>query len=84
MQKSNYHIKILIPKGHRKKNDIKTNLLRKNANLFAKYTLGDINASIRSSKYPSELKHADIVPAHEKCQSCLSKIIGLAAFFQTN
>ena len=47
------------------KDDIKTNLLKKNVDFFAKYTCDDINDSIRSSKFPNELKQADIVPAHK-------------------
>ena len=62
----------LDPKKGPKKNDIKTNLLKKNINFFAKYTCDDINDSIRSSKFPNELKQADIVPAHKK-KSKLSK-----------
>ena len=54
------------------KDDIKTNLLRKNAGFFAKYAHDDINASIRSSKFLNALKHADIVPVHKK-KSKLSK-----------
>ena len=32
------------------------NLLKKNADFFAKYTCDDINDSIRLSKFPNELK----------------------------
>ena len=49
-----------------------TNIIRKNAAFFAKYTRDDINASIRSSKFHNELKEADIVPVHKK-KSKLSK-----------
>lgn len=48
------------------KDYIKTNLLRKNTDFFAKYTRDDCNASICSSKFPNEVKHADIVPAYKK------------------
>ena len=44
------------------KDDIKTNLLKKNIDFSAKYTCNDINDSIRSSKLPNELKQADIIP----------------------
>ena len=40
--------------------------LKKNVDFFAKYTCDDTNDSIRSSKFPNELKQADIVPAHKK------------------
>ena len=46
------------------KNDIEANILKKNADFFAKYTCDDINDSIRFSKFPNEVKQADIVPAH--------------------
>ena len=46
------------------KNDIEANLIKKNADFFAKYTCDDINDSIRFSKFPNEVKQADIVPAH--------------------
>ena len=54
----------LEPKKAAQKNDIKTNQLKKNKDFFAKYTCDDINNSIRSSKFPNEVKQADIVPAH--------------------
>ena len=71
----------LDPKKAALKDDIKTNLLKKNIDFFAKYTCDDINVSIRSSKFPNELKQADIVPAH-KSQSFLRKIIDLLVFSQ--
>ena len=46
----------LDPKKASQKDDIKTNPLKKNVNSFAKYTCDDINNSIRSSKFPNELK----------------------------
>ena len=45
---------------------MKTNLLEKNVDFFAKYTCDDINDSIRSSKFSNELKQADNLPAHKK------------------
>ena len=72
----------LDPKKAAQKDDIKTNLLKKNVDFFAKYTCDDINDSIRSSKFPNELKQADIVPAHKKSQSFLRKIIDLSVSSQ--
>ena len=72
----------LDPKKDAQKDDIKTNLLKKNVDFFAKYTCDDINYSIRSSKFPNELKQADILPAHKKSQSFLRKIIDLLVFSQ--
>ena len=46
----------LDPKKAEQKDDIKTNLLKENVDFFAKYTCDDIYDSIRSSKFPNELK----------------------------
>ena len=51
------------------KDDIKTNLLKKNVDFFVKWTWDDTNNSIRSSKFPNELKQADIVTAHKKVKA---------------
>ena len=56
----------LDPKKAAQKDDIKTYLLKKNVDFLAKHTCDDINDSICSSKFPNELKQADIAPAHEK------------------
>ena len=74
--------KSLDPKKAAQKDDIKINLLQKNVDFFAKYTRDDINESIRSSNFPNELKQADIVPAHKKGQSFLTKIIDLSVSSQ--
>ena len=67
------YIENLDPKKASQKSDMNTNIIRKNAAFFAKYTCDDINASIRSSKFHNELKEADIVPVHKK-KSKLSKV----------
>ena len=59
----------LDPKKAAQKVGIKTNLLKKNLDFFAKCTCDDINDSICSSKFPNELKQADIVPAHKKVKA---------------
>ena len=64
------------------KDDIKTNLLKKNVVFFAKYKCDNINDSIRSSKFPKELKLVDIVLTHKKSQSFLRKIIDLSVSSQ--
>ena len=51
------------------KDNITTSLLTKNVDFFAKYTCGDINDSLISSKLPNKLKQADIVPAHKKVRA---------------
>ena len=60
-----------------RKDDIKTSLLTKNADFFAKFTFDDINDSIRFSKFSNKLKQADIVPPHKTSQSFLNKVIDL-------
>ena len=50
----------LDPKKTAQKDDIKTNILKKNIDFFAKYKCDDINDSFRSLKFPNELKQADI------------------------
>ena len=72
----------LDPKKAAQKDDVKTNLLKKNVDFFAKYTYDNINDSIRSSKFPNELKQVDIVQAHKKSQSFLRKIINLSVSSQ--
>ena len=72
----------LDPKKAAQKDDIKNNLLKKNADFFKKNKCDDINDSIRSSKFPNELKEADIVPAHKKSQSFLRKMIDPLVFSQ--
>ena len=64
------------------KDDIKTNLLKKNVDVFANYTCDDINDSISSSKFHNKLKQADFVPVRKKSQSFLRKIIDLLVFSQ--
>ena len=64
------------------KDDIKTNLLKKNVDFFTKYTCDDMNDSIRSSKFPNELKQAYIASASKKSQSFLMKIIDLSVSSQ--
>ena len=49
-----------------RKDDIKTNLLKKTVDFFEKYTCDYIIYSIRSSKFPNKLKKTDILPAHKK------------------
>ena len=60
------YIENLDPRKASQKSDMNTNIIRKNAVFFAKYTCDDINASICSSIFHNELKEADIVPAHKK------------------
>ena len=79
-KKSESLSKVLIRIKH--KDDIKTNLLKKNVDVFANYTCDDINDSISSSKFHNKLKQADFVPVRKKSQSFLRKIIDLLVFSQ--
>ena len=54
-----------------------------NGGFFPKYTFDDINHSIRLSKFPKNLKQAEIIPAHQTSQSFLKKVIDLWVFFQS-
>ena len=65
------------------RDDIKTSLLRKNTDFFAKYGRDDINTSIRSSKFTNEFKMQTLYKHIKRCQSYLRKIIDLSAFSQT-
>ena len=56
MKKSKNLFIVLTRKKSAQKDDIKTNILKRNADFFAKYTCDDINDSIRISNFPSELK----------------------------
>ena len=46
----------LDPKKAAQKDDVETNLLKKNVDCFAKCTCDEINDSIRFSNFPNELK----------------------------
>ena len=46
----------LDPKKVAQKDDVETNLLKKNVDCFAKCTCDEINDSIRFSNFPNELK----------------------------
>ena len=70
-------LKVLTRKKAAKKDTIKTILLTENGDFFAKYTFDDINHSIRLSKFPKNLKQAEIIPAHQTSQSFLKKVIDL-------
>ena len=64
----------LDPKKAAQKDDIKTNLLKKNVDFFAKYTCNDISDSIYSSKFLNVLKQVDIVPAYKKVKAFWRKL----------
>ena len=57
-------------KLHKKK--IHTNILKQNSDFFAFHVQKDINASISTSKFPNDLKEADVILVYKK-KSKLSK-----------
>ena len=61
--------KVLTQKKAAQKDDIKTNLIKKNADIFAKYTWDDINNSIVLQNFPTNWNKADIVTAHKKVRA---------------
>ena len=60
------------PKKAAQEQDIHTNILKQNSDFFAFYVQKDINASISTSKFPNDLKEADVILVYKK-KSKLSK-----------
>ena len=56
--------------------DIPTKIIKKNSEIFSSFICESINSSIKSSIFPSCLKHANITPLHKKCNKSLKKTIG--------
>ena len=52
--------------------DIHTNTVKQNSDFFTFHVQKDINASISTSKFPNDLKEADVIPVYKK-KSKLSK-----------
>ena len=46
--------------------DIPTKITKLNKHLMAKFIAENVNSCIDEGEFPSELKHADIVPIHKK------------------
>ena len=65
-------IESLDPKKAAQEKDIHTNILKQNSDFFAFHVQKDINASISTSKFPNDLKEADVIPVYKK-KSKLSK-----------
>ena len=47
-------------------NDIPTNVIKENSDIFADFTFENLNDSISQSVFPSALKQANITPVHKK------------------
>ena len=62
--------------------DIPIKIIKMNKELIAKFKAKNFNSSIDDSEFPSELKHADIVPIHEKKdKSCKSNYRPVSILF---
>ena len=57
---------ILALKSLANKEDIPTKVIKLNKDLIAKFIAENFNSGIDKGKFPSELKHADIVPIYQK------------------
>ena len=65
-------IESLDSKKAAREKDIHTNILKQNSDFFTYHVQKDINASISTSKFPNDLKEADVIPVYKK-KSKLSK-----------
>ena len=59
-------IESLDPKKAAQEKDIHTNILKQNSDFFAFHVQKDINASISTSKFPNDLKEANVIPVYKK------------------
>ena len=53
--------------------DIPTKIIKENSDIFSNFISESINNSIKSSIFPSCLKHADVTPLHKKCNKSLKE-----------
>ena len=53
--------------------DIPTKIIKENCDIFTNFICESINNSIKSSVFPSCLKHADVTPMHKKCNESLKE-----------
>ena len=53
--------------------DIPTTIIKENSDLFSNFIWESIKNSIKSSIFPSCLKHADVTPLHKKCNKNLKE-----------
>ena len=51
-------------------NDIPKEVIKINKDIFANFNTGLLNYYITYGEFPDELKHADIIPVHEKNEKC--------------
>ena len=53
--------------------DIPTKIIKENSDILSNFICESINNSIKSSIFPSCLKHVDVTPLHKKCNKSLKK-----------
>ena len=53
--------------------DILTKIIKENSAIFLSFIYESINSSIKSSIFPSCLKHANVTPLHKKCNKSFSE-----------
>ena len=53
--------------------DIPTKIIKENSDIFSNFICESINNSIKSSIFPSCLKHADVTPLHKKFNKSLKE-----------
>ena len=53
--------------------DIPTKIIKENSDIFSNFICESINNSIKSSIFPSCLKHADVTALHKKCNKSLKE-----------
>ena len=53
--------------------NIPTRIIKENLDIFLNFICESINNSIKSSIFPSCLKHADVTPLHKKCNKSLKE-----------
>ena len=66
-------IRLLIQNKASQYSDIPTEIIKENSDIFSKFICENINNSIKSSIFPSYLKHADVTPLHKKCNKSLKE-----------
>ncbi|XP_057310198.1 uncharacterized protein LOC130648176 [Hydractinia symbiolongicarpus] len=60
------YIRKLDPKKAQQKDDIPTNIIKENSDIFSQFITENFNQSLKSSEFATSLKNADITPTHKK------------------
>ena len=53
--------------------DTPTKIIKLNEDIFAKFISNNFNHCIDESKFPYELKHANVIPVHKKKDKCVKE-----------